>query len=190
MYDTRKEEYLSKKRAMQLWDKNILNSFEVGTFKGLRQIHRYVFQDIFDFAGEIRNVNLVKGNFRFTPLIFLESNIKIIDRMSENNFNEIIEKYVEMNVLHPFRDGNGRATRIWLNLMLKKNISQCVDWQKINKMEYMQAMERSPVNPLELKYLLKNALTEKIKDRDIFLKGIQKSFEYENQYSYEIYDIK
>lgn len=190
MYDTRKEEYLSKKRAMQLWDKNILNSFEVGTFKGLRQIHRYVFQDIFDFAGEIRNVNLVKGNFRFTPLIFLESNIKIIDRMSENNFNEIIEKYVEMNVLHPFRDGNGRATRVWLDLMLKKNLGVCVDWQKINKTEYLQAMERSVVNALELKFLIKNALTKNIEDRDIYIKGIQKSYEYENQCYYEIYDIK
>lgn len=190
MYDTKKEEYLSKKRAVELWDKNIISTFEVGTFKGLQQIHKYIFQDVFPFAGKIRDVNLVKGNFRFTPLIFLLSNIKIIEKMPENNFNEIVEKYVEMNVLHPFREGNGRATRIWLNLIFKKNLEVCVDWQKINKMEYLQAMERSPVNALELKYLLKNALTKNVKDRDIYIKGIQRSFEYENQYSYEIYDIK
>lgn len=189
MYDTRKEEYLSKKRAIQLWDKNIISTFEVGTFKGLAQIHGYIFQDIFDFAGKIRNVNLVKGYFRFTPLIFLKNNLEIIEKMPEDEFCEIVEKYVEMNVLHPFREGNGRATRIRLNLMLKKNISQCVDWQKIDKMEYMQAMERSPVNALELKYLLKNALTKNINDRDIYMKGIEKSYEYENLNYYEIYDI-
>lgn len=190
MYDTRKEEYLSKKRAVELRDKGILNQFEVGTFKGLQKIHQYLFQDVFSFAGKIRDVNLAKGNFRFTPLLFLESNIKIIENLPEDNFDEIVEKYVEMNILHPFKDGNGRSTRIWLNLILKKNLGVCVDWQKINKTEYMQAMERSPVNALELKYLLKNALTKNIKDRDIFIKGIQRSFEYENQYSYEIYDIK
>lgn len=190
MYDTKKEEYLSKKRAVEIWDKDILSQFEIGTFKGLREIHLYVFQDIFDFAGEIRNVNLVKGNFRFTPLLFLKSNIKIVEQMPETTFDEIVAKYVEMNVLHPFREGNGRATRIWLNLIFKKNLGICVDWQKISKMDYLQAMERSPVNSLELKHLIKNALTKNIKDRDIFIKGIQRSFEYENQYSYEIYDIK
>lgn len=118
--NTRKEEYLSKKRALEIWDKNIINRFEVGTFKGLRQIHKYIFQDVFDFAGEIRDVNLAKGNFRFTPLLFLQDNLKTIEKMPEDDFNKIINKYVEMNVLHPFRDGNGRATRIWLNLMLKK----------------------------------------------------------------------
>lgn len=189
MYDTRKEEYLSKKRAIQLWDKNIISTFEVGTFKGLREIHLYVFQDVFLFAGEIRNVNLIKGNFRFTPLFFLKSNIKTIEKMPENSFDEIIEKYVEMNVAHPFREGNGRATRIRLDLMLKKNLKKCVDWQKISKMDYFQAMERSPVNALELKYLLKNALTKNINDRDIYMKGIEKSYEYENLNYYEIYDI-
>lgn len=188
--NTKKEEYLSKKRAVELWDKGIINEFEVGTFKGLRQIHQYLFRDVFPFAGKMRNVNLAKGNFRFTPLLFLESNLKTIEKMPENGFDKIIEKYVEMNVLHPFKDGNGRATRIRLDLMLKKNISQCVDWQKIDKMEYIQAMERSPVNSLELKFLIKEALTEDIMDRDIFVKGIQKSYEYENQCYYEIYDIK
>jgi cell filamentation protein len=190
MYYTKKEEYLSKKRAVELWDKGIINEFEVGTFKGLRQIHRYLFKDVFDFAGKIRNVNLIKGNFRFTPLIFLESNIKIIDRMSEDNFNEIIEKYAEMNVAHPFKEGNGRATRIRLDLMLKKNLKKCVDWQKIDKMAYLQAMERSPVNALELKHLIKNALTKNTENRDIFIGGIERSYEYENQCYYKISDIK
>ena len=190
MYDTNREEYLSKKRALEIWDKNIINDFEVGTFKGLKQIHKFIFQDVFDFAGKIRNVNLAKGNFRFTPLLFLEENLKIIEDMPESTFNEIIEKYVEMNILHPFRDGNGRATRIWLNLMLKKNLGVCVNWQKISKMDYLQAMERSPVNSLELEFLIKEALTEDISDRDIYIKGIEKSYEYENQCYYRIYDIK
>lgn len=184
--DENDEEYLSKRSAKEIWDKNIIDTFEVGTFEGLRQIHQYIFLD----GGEIRDVNLVKSNFRFTPLIFLESNLKTIDKMPENDFDEIVEKYVEMNIAHPFKDGNGRATRIWLDLILKKNIGKCVDWQKINKTGYMQAMERSPVNALELKYLLKNALTEKIKDRDIFLKGIQRSYQYEGQDFYDIYNIK
>ncbi|MFR1138096.1 MAG: Fic/DOC family protein, partial [Anaerococcus vaginalis] len=127
---TKKEEYLSKKRAIELWDKGIINEFEVGTFKGLQQIHKYIFQDVFSFAGKIRSVNLAKGNFRFAPLLFLEENLKIIEKMPENEFDEIIEKYVEMNVAHPFREGNGRATRIWLDLILKKNLKKCVDWQK------------------------------------------------------------
>lgn len=190
MYDTRKEEYLSKKKALELWDKDILNEFEIGTFKGLQQIHIYIFEDVFDFAGEIRNVNLIKGNFRFTPLLFLKSNIKTIEKMPENSFDEIIEKYVEMNVAHPFREGNGRATRIRLDLMLKKNLKKCVDWQKISKMDYFQAMERSPVNSLELKFLIKNSLTKNIGDRDIFIGGIQRSFEYEKQCYYKIFDIK
>lgn len=190
MYDTNREEYLSKKRALEIWDKDILNSFEVGTFKGLQQIHKFIFQDVFSFAGEIRNVNLAKGNFRFTPLLFLKSNLEIVQKMPENSFDEIIQKYVEMNILHPFREGNGRATRIWLDLMLKKNLGVCVDWQKITKTEYMQAMERSVVNALELKFLIKNALTKDIGDRDIYIKGIQKSYEYENLDYYEIYDIK
>lgn len=187
---TKKEEYLSKKRAIELWDKGIINEFEVGTFKGLQQIHQYIFQDVFSFAGKIRSVNLAKGNFRFAPLLFLEDNLKIIEKMPENEFDEIIEKYVEMNVAHPFREGNGRATRIWLDLILKKNLKKCVDWQKIDKMAYLQAMERSPVNSLELKHLIKNALTEDTENRDVYMKGIERSYEYEEQNDVDIYDIK
>ncbi|MDU2374717.1 protein adenylyltransferase Fic [Anaerococcus vaginalis] len=187
---TKKEEYLSKKRAIELWDKGIIKEFEVGTFKGLQQIHKYIFQDVFSFAGKIRSVNLAKGNFRFAPLLFLEENLKIIEKMPENDFDEIIEKYVEMNVAHPFRDGNGRATRIWLDLILKKNLKKCVDWQKIDKMAYLQAMERSPVNSLELKHLIKNALTEDTENRDVYMKGIERSYEYEEQNDVDIYDIK
>lgn len=187
---TKREEYLSKKRAIELWDKGIINEFEVGTFKGLKQIHRYIFQDVFSFAGKIRSVNLAKGNFRFAPLLFLEENLKIIEKMPENEFSEIIEKYVEMNVAHPFREGNGRATRIWLDLILKKNLKKCVDWQKIDKMAYLQAMERSPANSLELKHLIKNALTEDTENRDIYMKGIERSYEYEEQNDVDIYDIK
>lgn len=187
---TKREEYLSKKRAIELWDKGIINEFEVGTFKGLQQIHKYIFQDVFSFAGKIRSVNLAKGNFRFAPLLFLEENLKIIEKMPENDFDEIIEKYVEMNVAHPFRDGNGRATRIWLDLILKKNLKKCVDWQKIDKMAYLQAMERSPVNALELKHLIKNALTEDTENRDVYMKGIERSYEYEEQNDVDIYDIK
>ncbi|MDU7650306.1 MAG: Fic family protein [Anaerococcus vaginalis] len=187
---TKKEEYLSKKRAVELWDKGIIKEFEVGTFKGLQQIHKYIFQDVFSFAGKIRSVNLAKGNFRFAPLLFLEENLKIIEKMPENEFSEIVEKYVEMNVAHPFREGNGRATRIWLDLILKKNLKKCVDWQKIDKMAYLQAMERSPVNSLELKHLIKNALTEDTENRDVYMKGIERSYEYEEQNDVDIYDIK
>ena len=187
---TKKEEYLSKKRAIELWDKGIINEFELGTFKGLQQIHRYIFQDVFSFAGKIRSVNLAKGNFRFAPLLFLEENLKIIEKMPENEFSEIVEKYVEMNVAHPFRDGNGRVTRIWLDLILKKNLKKCVDWQKIDKTAYLQAMERSPVNTLELKHLIKNALTEDTENRDVYMKGIERSYEYEEQNDVDIYDIK
>ena len=187
---TKKEEYLSKKRAVELWDKGIINEFEVGTFKGLQQIHKYIFQDVFSFAGKIRSVNLAKGNFRFAPLLFLEENLKIIEKMPENEFDEIVEKYVEMNVAHPFREGNGRATRIWLDLILKKNLKKCVDWQKIDKIAYLQAMERSPVNSLELKHLIKNALTEDTENIDVYMKGIERSYEYEEQNDVDIYDIK
>lgn len=187
--NTKKEEYLSKKRALELWDKGIINEFEVGTFKGLAQIHKYIFQDVFPFAGKIRSVNLAKGNFRFAPLLFLKENLKIIEDMPENDFDEIIQKYVEMNVAHPFREGNGRATRIWLDLILKKNLKKCVDWQKIDKLAYLQAMERSPVNSLELKHLLKKALTKDIKNRDVYMKGIERSYFYEEQYDIDIYNI-
>lgn len=180
------EELLSKKRSIELWDNNLINEIEVGTAKGLQDIHRYLFQDIFEFAGEIRNVNLAKGNFRFAPILFLNENLKIIEKMPENNFDEIIEKYVEMNIAHPFREGNGRATRIWLDLILKKNLKVCIDWVKVDKFQYLSAMERSPVNSLEIKHLLKSAITEDIDNRQVYMRGIQTSYYYENLYNYHI----
>ena len=184
------EELLSKKRAIELWDKGLINNFEVGTYKGLQEIHAFLFQDIFDFAGKTRDVNLSKGNFRFANLLYLESNLAIIERMSEGSFDEIIEKYVEMNVAHPFREGNGRATRIWLDLMLKKNLNVCVDWAMVDRANYLSAMERSPVNSLEIKHLLKNALTDRVDDRGVYLRGIQQSYVYEDLDRYDIEDIE
>ncbi len=183
------EEYLSKKRAIEMWDNNDLNKFEVGTTKGLKQIHKYLFQDVFDFAGEIRNVNISKGNFRFASHLYLEQALNEIDKMPENNFENIVDKYVEMNVAHPFREGNGRATRIWLDMMLKDNLQVCVDWYKVDKVDYLLAMERSPVNTLEIKYLLKGALTNKIYERQVYMRGIQQSYYYENFEQYSINEI-
>lgn len=184
------EELLSKKRAIELWDKGFINDFEVGTYKGLQEIHRFLFQDIFDFAGKTRDVNLSKGNFRFANLLYLESNLAIIENMPEDSFDEIIEKYVEMNVAHPFREGNGRATRIWLDLILKKNLNKCIDWTMVDRADYLSAMERSPVNSLEIKHLLKNALTDKVDDRGVYLRGIQQSYVYEDLDRYDIEDIE
>ena len=184
------EELLSKRRAIELWDKGFINNFEVGTYKGLQEIHAFLFQDIFDFAGKTRDVNLSKGNFRFANLLYLESNLAIIERMPEGSFDEIIEKYVEMNVAHPFREGNGRATRIWLDLMLKKNLNKCIDWAMVDRADYLSAMERSPVNSLEIKHLLKNALTDKVDDRGVYLRGIQQSYVYEDLDRYDIEDIE
>ena len=184
------EELLSKRRAIELWDKGFINDFEVGTYKGLQEIHAFLFQDIFDFAGKTRDVNLSKGNFRFANLLYLESNLAIIERMPEGSFDEIIEKYVEMNVAHPFREGNGRATRIWLDLMLKKNLNKCIDWTMVDRADYLSAMERSPVNSLEIKHLLKNALTDKVDDRGVYLRGIQQSYVYEDLDRYDIEDIE
>ena len=184
------EELLSKRRAIELWDKGLINNFEVGTYKGLQEIHAFLFQDIFDFAGKTRDVNLSKGNFRFANLLYLESNLAIIEKMPEGSFDEIIEKYVEMNVAHPFREGNGRATRIWLDLMLKKNLNVCVDWAAVDRADYLSAMERSPVNSLEIKHLLKNALTDKVDDRGVYLRGIQQSYVYEDLNRYDIEDIE
>lgn len=185
----RDEELLSKTRSLELWDKSIIDEIEVGTVRGLCQIHKFLFQDVFEFAGEIRNVNISKGNFRFAPLLFLRDNLKIIENMPESTFDEIVDKYVEMNVAHPFREGNGRATRIWLDLILKKNLKKCLDWANIDKFEYLQAMERSPVNSLEIKHLLKAALTDKINDREVYMRGIQNSYYYEDLNKYNIYKI-
>ena len=184
------EELLSKRRSIELWDKKIIDKIEVGSLKGLQEIHRYLYQDIFDFAGEIRSVNISKGNFRFAPLLFLKENLKIIEKMPEDNFDEIIEKYVEMNVAHPFREGNGLATRIWLDLILKKNLKLCVDWSKVDKLQYLSAMERSPVNSLEIRHLLRKALTEDIDSRQVYMRGIQNSYYYEDLYQYDIENLK
>lgn len=184
------EELLSKRRAIELWDKGFINDFEVGTYKGLQEIHAFLFQDIFDFPGKTRDVNLSKGNFRFANLLYLESNLAIIERMPEGSFDEIIEKYVEMNVAHPFREGNGRATRIWLDLILKKNLNKCIDWTMVDRADYLSAMERSPVNSLEIKHLLKNALTDMVDDRGVYLRGIQQSYVYEDLNRYDIEDIE
>lgn len=173
------EEKLSKQKAKQLFDSGDINKVEIGTFKGLAFIHAYLFEDIYHFAGKIRDVNIAKGDFRFAPLMYLEPSLKHIDAMPHGTFDEIIEKYVEMNVAHPFREGNGRATRIWLDLMLKKGIRQVVDWNLVDKAEYLSAMQRSVVKDLEIKALLKQALTDKVDDRALFMKGIDVSYYYE-----------
>lgn len=184
------EERKSKLRAIELFESGLIDKIEVGTIKGLMEIHRFLFQDVFDFAGKIRNENISKGNFRFAPVLFLDSNLKIVEKMPENTFEEIIEKYVEMNIIHPFREGNGRATRIWLDQILKKNINKCVDWNKIDKDKYLSAMERSVVNTLEIYTLLKENLTDKINDRGVYMRGIQQSYYYENQDEFDLEAIK
>ena len=175
----RLEEKLSKKKAAELFEKGLLDTFEVGTFAGLAKIHKYLFDDIYDFAGQLRTVNIAKGNFRFAPLMYLQTDLENIDHMPQSNFDEIIEKYVEMNVAHPFREGNGRSTRIWLDAMLKKEIGQVVDWSQVDKEDYLLAMERSPIKDIEIKFLLKNALTDMIDDRTVYMKGIDASYYYE-----------
>ncbi|MDD2759672.1 MAG: Fic family protein [Methylomonas sp.] len=173
------EEKISKQKAKQLFDSGDINKVEVGKFSGLAFIHAYLFEDIYPFAGKIRDVNIAKNDFRFAPVMYLEPSLKHIDAMPQGNFDEIIEKYVEMNIAHPFREGNGRATRIWLDLMLKKEIHQVVDWNQVDKDEYLSAMQRSVVKDIEIKVLLKQALTDQIDDRALFMKGIDVSYYYE-----------
>lgn len=175
----REEERLSKKRALELFEKSILSEFPVGSFMALQKIHEYLFQDIYDFAGKIRNVNISKGSFRFAPAMYLQEAINKIENMPQSNFDEIIKKYVEMNVAHPFREGNGRSTRIWLDLILSKVLNKVVDWSKVDKNDYLLAMERSPIKDVELKYLLQSALTDKVNDRDVYMKGVDASYNYE-----------
>ena len=173
------EEKISKQKAKQLFDSGDIEKVEVGTFKGLAFIHAYLFEDIYDFAGKIRDVNIAKGNFRFAPLMYLQASLEYIDAMPQSSFDEIIEKYVEMNIAHPFREGNGRATRIWLDLILKQEIKQVIDWNQVDKEDYLSAMERSVVKDVEVKALLKEALTDQIDDRTLFMKGIDVSYFYE-----------
>ncbi len=175
----REEERISKKKALALFETGLLDAFEVGTYKGLAQIHHYLFSDIYDFAGQMRTVNIAKGGFRFAPVMYLDAALKNIEKMPQSSFDEIIEKYVEMNIAHPFREGNGRSTRIWLDAILKKQLSKVVDWSKVDKEDYLLAMERSPIKDVEIKVLLKAALTDKINDRKVYMKGIDASYHYE-----------
>lgn len=187
--DLAREEKITKLKALELFDSKKINDFEVGTFKGLSQIHRYLFEDVYSFAGEIRKVNIAKGNFRFASVLYLEDILKKIDNMPHDNFDNIISKYVEMNVAHPFREGNGRSTRIWLDMILKNNLNKVVDWSKINKEDYLLAMERSPIKDTEIKLLIKNALTDRINDRAVYMKGIDVSYEYEGYYTYKMENL-
>ena len=175
----REEERLSKKKAVELFEKRFLDNLPAGKFSTLQAIHKYLFEDIYGLAGELRTVNIAKGNFRFAPLIYLESALENIDKMPQSSFDEIIEKYVEMNVAHPFREGNGRSTRIWLDHILKNEIGRVVDWSKVDKEDYLLAMERSPIKDIEIKHLLKNALTDDINSREVYMKGIDHSYYYE-----------
>lgn len=175
----REEERTSKQKALVLYDTGLLDTFPVGTFAGLAMIHKYLFEDIYEFSGQMRTVNIAKGNFRFAPVMYLRPALESIDRMPQSTFDEIIEKYVEMNVAHPFREGNGRSTRIWLDCILKKELHQVVDWSRVDKSDYLMAMERSPVKDLEIKVLLHKALTEQINDRQVYMKGIDASYHYE-----------
>ena len=185
----REEERLTKKRALELYDNKILAKFEVGTFAGLKAIHGYLFQDIYLFAGKMRTVNIAKGYFRFAPVLYLEDALRNIDRMPQDTYEHIIEKYVEMNVAHPFREGNGRSTRIWLDAILKKELGQVIDWSKIDKEDYLFAMERSPVRNKEIMMLLKEALTNHVDDRQVYMKGIDASYKYEGYSTYKIEDL-
>lgn len=179
------EEKISKKKAIELFESGLLNELEAGKFASLATIHRFLFDEIYEFAGEVRRVNIAKGNFRFAPVMYLEVALSHIDQMPQTSFDEIVEKYVEMNVAHPFREGNGRSTRIWLDLMLKKEIGQVIDWCLIDKNDYFLAMERSPIKDIEIKYLLKQALTNLVNDRDVYVKGIDTSYYYEGYTVYK-----
>jgi len=186
----RAEEKISKTKALELFETGLLDTFEIGTFKGLSQIHQYLFDEIYDFAGKMRTVNIAKGGFRFAPVMYLEAALENIAKMPQSTFDEIIEKYVEMNVAHPFREGNGRSTRIWLDAILKKELKQVVDWSKVDKEDYLLAMERSPVKDVEIKVLLKAALTDQINDREVYMKGIDASYHYEGYNVFKTEDLQ
>jgi cell filamentation protein len=185
----RAEEKISKTKALELFETGLLDTFEVGTFAGLAKIHAYLFEDIYDFAGKLRTVNIAKGNFRFAPVMYLNAALAHIEQMPQSTFDEIIEKYVEMNVAHPFREGNGRSTRIWLDAILKKELKLVVDWSRVDKEDYLLAMERSPVKDVEIKVLLKAALTDQINDREVYMKGIDASYHYEGYNVFKTEDL-
>ena len=185
----KKEEKISKLKAIKLFDSGKIDTIKAGTVEGLKQIHKFLFEDIYDFAGQIRDVNISKDNFRFAPVMYLEQSLQHIEKMPQSTFDEIVEKYVEMNIAHPFREGNGRATRIWLDLIFKKELKMVVDWNKIDKEDYLSAMIRSPIKDIEIKHLLKNALTDKINDREVFMKGVDVSYYYEGYDEYDIHKL-
>lgn len=185
----REEERISKKKALTLFEKGILDNLPAGKFSTLQVIHKYLFEDIYDFAGKVRTVNIAKGNFRFAPLMYLQVALENIDKMPQSGFDEIIEKYVEMNIAHPFREGNGRSTRIWLDHILKSEIGKVVDWSKVDKEDYLLAMERSPIKDLEIKVLLKSALTDEINNREIYMKGIDHSYYYEGYTTFKTEEL-
>lgn len=184
------EEKISKKRAIELFESGYLNTLEAGTFNSLAKIHEYLFGSIYDFAGKIRDINIAKGNFRFAPLMYLQAALENIEKMPQSTFDEIIEKYVEMNIAHPFREGNGRSTRIWLDLILKKELNQVIDWSLVDKEDYLLAMERSPIKDIEIKYILKQALTDKVNDREVYMKGIDHSYYYEGYSTFKTNDLR
>lgn len=186
---SKEEERITKLKALELFDTNKINEFKVGTFNGLSKIHNYLFSDIYEFAGKIRKENISKGNFRFASALYLEDVLSKIDEMPQKTFDDIIKKYIEMNIAHPFREGNGRSTRIWLDMILKKEINKVVDWNKIDKEDYLLAMERSPIKDTEIKLLLKSALTDKINDRTVYMKGIDVSYGYEGYNTYSIEEL-
>ncbi len=186
----RKEEKISKAKALELFETGRLDTFEAGSFEGLAKIHQYLFEDIYDFAGKIRTVNIAKGSFRFAPVMYLEAALANIEKMPQSGFDEIVEKYVEMNIAHPFREGNGRSTRIWLDCIFKKELKMVVDWSKVDKEDYLLAMERSPVKDVEIKVLLKAALTDKINDREVYMKGIDASYHYEGYTAFKTEELE
>lgn len=185
----RVEEKISKKKAVELFENGYLDKYEAGTFKMLVAIHKYLFEDIYDFAGNVRTVNIAKGNFRFAPVMYLEAALENIEKMPQSTFDEIVEKYVEMNIAHPFREGNGRSTRIWLDLILKKELNMVIDWSAVDKEDYLLAMERSPIKDIEIKFILKQALTDKINDREVYTKGIDYSYYYEGYAIYKTEEL-
>ncbi|MBQ3205854.1 MAG: Fic family protein [Peptococcaceae bacterium] len=185
----REEERISKKKALALFENGMLDKLEAGTFSALQTIHQYLFEEIYDFAGKIRTVNISKGNFRFAPVMYLQAALDNIDKMPQSTFDEIVEKYVEMNIAHPFRDGNGRSMRIWLDLIFKAELQKVVDWSKVDKEDYLLAMERSPIRDIEIKYILKNALTDEINSREVYMKGIDHSYYYEGYVTFKTEEL-
>ncbi|MBQ3120907.1 MAG: Fic family protein [Peptococcaceae bacterium] len=185
----REEERISKKKALALFENGMLDKLEAGTFSALQTIHQYLFEEIYDFAGKIRTVNISKGNFRFAPVMYLQAALDNVDKMPQSTFDEIVEKYVEMNIAHPFRDGNGRSMRIWLDLIFKAELQKVVDWSKVDKEDYLLAMERSPIRDIEIKYILKNALTDEINSREVYMKGIDHSYYYEGYVTFKTEEL-